>query len=917
MSSISASPDQPKPRFMTPIHVAFWLLVNPSGWRKALDEIDPTLPIDFSIASLNPQQRKNRSLWRFLLYNYLLLMSMSTLVVLLVLVLSGATGPVIIQSLWLTFGYSLILPLVMGYAFSVGSGMVFGGQLALGVGLLARQTDFFFLPVAIAGGLTGCVLLNRSRDMRSIFRGRIIVGLLAGVLSAGLLLSLGVFIVSGKVFGFPLGNPGGAPLHAPFAQIITITSGVLYAVTFTIAVAAKAHKSFWRSLPAGVIAGIILAISYYLFVRSEENSPIFLISAAIGAGLLMFLLFSLPWIFTDWVGGPQAAAVAAAVITGVSWVKLGSYLVVGYSENQANYFWALLTVGIGLSFSTWRPFLFLPFISVWNNFLYSLERSRKTGPLKYFRLHSVFWEESQLIHWPGLDEYLLLQAERDPLEYEKNAIILAQTPQRGIVQRVEIELITRKFEECTDVFTIAEVYRHTHSKFLDGPVAIILRTFYQMSRDAESALNLPTAYQRRLALGRLRSDLNLFQRELFFSNHPYTQWFTSVLARWDRIFESHINQLTHESSFQQEIVNPYICGMPLNNEQEVFVGRTDIMARIERLLTDPNRPPLHLFGQRRMGKTSLLLNLDHYLPSSMICVFLDGQALGGYRDTGEVFAYIIEETRSKTYRQHGLKLPRLQLDEDSTSDYSRISKWVDTVEKILASQNLFILTMLDEFEALSSALQATSLKVQDFLGLARFMTQHRPHFKSLYVGSHSLDEIGLWSTFLFNAQVIKVGRLAPVETLRLIENPVKNFNLKYDPFASQRILNLTSGHPHLVQSVCFELVMIKNEQPSSRRFLVTLPDVEEAAKRSLSSISFFFADIRGKQINPETMSMLDYLADKGENEVIAQVEWAARFPTHFDRNLNLALKRDLVEPVDGGYKFQVEMIRRWFAERPF
>lgn len=917
MSSLSVSPGHTKPRFTTPIHVAFWLLVNPSGWRKALDEIDPTLPIDFSIASLNPQQLKNRLLWRFLLYNYLLLITMSTLGVLLVLKLNGTPEPVIIQSIWLALGYSLILPPVMGYAFGVGSGMVYGGLIALGVGLLARQTDFFFLPVSIAGGLTGCGLLNRSRDIRSLFRGRKFIGLLAGFVSAGLLLSLGVLIISGKVLGISPGNPGGEPLNNPSAQFIAITSGVLYAIMFTAAVAAKAHKLFWRSLPAGVIAGITLAISYYLFVRSDENTAIFLISAAIGAGLLMFLLFSIPWLLTNWVGGPQAAAVAAAVVTGVSWVRLGSYLVVDYSENQGNYFWALLTVGICLLFSTWRPILLLPIISVWNNLLYSLERGRKTGPLKFFRLHSVFWEEGQLIHWPGLDEFLLLQAERDPLEYEKNAVVLAHTTQRGIVQRVEIELITRKFEECADVFSIAEVYRYTQSKFLDGPAAIILRTFYQMSRDAESALNLPTVYQSRLAFGRLLSDLNLFQRELFFSNHPYTQWFTSVLASWDRIIAAHINQLAQESSFLQEIVNPYICGMPLNNEQEVFVGRTDIMARIERLLTDPNRPPLHLYGQRRMGKTSLLLNLDRYLPSSMICVFLDGQALGGYRDTGEVFAYIIEEIRSKTYRQHGLKLPRLQLDEDSTSDFSRISKWVDTVEKVLAGQNLFILAMLDEFEALTSALQDSKLKAQDFLGLARFMIQHRPHFKSLYVGSHSLDEIGLWSTLLFNAQVVKVGRLAPVETLRLIENPVKNFNLKYDPMASQRILNLTSGHPHLVQSVCFELVMIKNEQPSSRRFLVTLPDVEEAAKRSSSSISFFFADIRGKQINPETMSMLDYLADKGENEVIARDEWAARFPRHFDRNLALALKRDLVEQVNGGYKFQVEMIRRWFAERPF
>lgn len=906
-----------KLRFSTPVHIAFWLLVNPAGWRNTLDEIDPTLPINFSIASLTPKQRKNPLLWRFLLQNYLLLIILSVLVVPAALSLLGFSRSVIIQSTWLTFGYSVILPLVMGYGFGVGSGIVFGGFVALGMGLLARRTDYFYLPGAIAGGLTGCLLLNRSGEKRSFFRSRIIIGLFAGFLSASLLLYLGVIIASGKVFGFYIGTPGGMVLSENKALILTITSGAFYTIMFSLALSAKTRKSFRQTLSAGLIAGSLLALSYFFFVRSPENSPIFLISAAAGAGLLMFLLFTIPWLITDWAGGPQAAAVTAAMITGISWVRLSSYLVVDYTDNPNNFLWASLVVIIGLSFSIWRPIIFLPLISIWNNFLYSMERIRKTGPLKYFRYHSVFWEESQLIHWPGLDEYLLLQAERDPVEYERNAVTLASTPQRGIVQRVEIELITRKFESCEDIPSIAAVYRHTQSKFLDGPAAAILRTFYQMSRDTESALNLPTDYQSRLAFGRLRSDLNLFQRELIFTNHPYTQWFTSVLTKWDQIFERHINRLAQEATFQQEIDNPYICGMPLNNEQEVFVGRTDIMARIERLLTDPNRPPLHLYGQRRMGKTSLLLNLDHYLPSSMICVFLDGQALGGYRNIRTVFEYIIEETRSKAYRQHGLKLPAIQLTGDTANNYAQISSWVDTVEKILSSQNLFLLTMLDEFEALGPAIEDPGLKSKEFMGLGRFIIQHRPHFKSLFVGSHTLDEVGIWSPFLFNAQVVKVGRLDPDETLQLIEKPVKNFNLKYEPGASRRILTLTSGHPHLVQSICFELVMLKNEQPSDQRFLVTLGDVEEAARRSLVSISFFFVDVRGNQINPETTAMLDYLADMGENAVMPHGEWAALFPSNFDGNLALAQKRDLVEPVNGGYKFQVEMIRRWFAERPF
>jgi hypothetical protein len=409
----------------------------------------------------------------------------------------------------------------------------------------------------------------------------------------------------------------------------------------------------------------------------------------------------------------------------------------------------------------------------------------------------------------------------------------------------------------------------------------------------------------------------LFQRELILSPKKHTARYNRVTAIWDGVIESSIGQLAREASFQQEIDNPYICGMPLNSQQEVFVGRADIMARLERLLMDPYRPPLHLYGQRRMGKTSLLLNLDHYLPSSIISVFFDGQGVSGYLESTDLYLYFITEIRIQAQKQRAIDLPPLTLRENSTGNFAQISAWVDRAEAILADNGAFVLFMVDEFEALETLVRNSQLLAQEYLGLTRFILQHRTHFKLLFVGSHSLDEVGAWATFLFNAQVVKIGRLAPEETMRLIEHPVKNFPLKYEPTASQHILSLTRGHPHLVQSICYELVMLKNEQSSEQRFIVTEVDVEEAAKRTLVSSSFFFVDIRGPQINPSTAAMLDHLADMGPGALISQEEWVVRFPDNFDANLSLALKRDLIEEYNGWYRFQVEMIRRWFAYRPF
>ena len=48
---------------------------------------------------------------------------------------------------------------------------------------------------------------------------------------------------------------------------------------------------------------------------------------------------------------------------------------------------------------------------------------------------------------------------------------------------------------------------------------------------------------------------------------------------------------------------------------------------IEKLIMSPTAPPLLLYGQRRVGKTSLLRNLRRMLPSTWVTLFVDLQAL--------------------------------------------------------------------------------------------------------------------------------------------------------------------------------------------------------------------------------------------------------------------------------------------------
>ena len=59
--------------------------------------------------------------------------------------------------------------------------------------------------------------------------------------------------------------------------------------------------------------------------------------------------------------------------------------------------------------------------------------------------------------------------------------------------------------------------------------------------------------------------------------------------------------------------NPYIAGNPVGG-QKSFIGRKDVFKDVLRVLKSANENALVLFGQRRIGKTSILQELSHRLP---------------------------------------------------------------------------------------------------------------------------------------------------------------------------------------------------------------------------------------------------------------------------------------------------------------
>ncbi|MBD2169035.1 ATP-binding protein [Calothrix membranacea FACHB-236] len=565
--------------------------------------------------------------------------------------------------------------------------------------------------------------------------------------------------------------------------------------------------------------------------------------------------------------------------------------------------------GIGVTINLWRPVIFYPFVTLFNILLYQIDKQRKDNTT-LLRWHSAFWDELQYIPLIGLDKHLILVIERNPPEGQAAVDYLNNSRQSWATQAAQIELDIRKLEHCADIEAISHAHFRLVTSELESSVNNLLNIFSRISQDVDAALNQKGIYNQRQILNGVVDRLNAHSQEIIRISNEYATRLYPIAQSWLNIINKHIEELIQATELLQEIDNPYIIGVPLNEQLEIFTGRTSIGLRIEQLLLDFRRPPLLLYGQRRMGKTSLLNNLGKLLPNTIIPMFVDLQGAPSSASNHAGFLYNLAREMVKSAKQQGVILLPLTREVLNSDPFTSFDEWLDKVEQKLKKNTALL--MLDEFEVLDSAITKGRFDEQDILGMLRHLIQHRPRFKVLLAGSHTIEEYQRWASYLINVQVVHISYLKEAEARQLIERPVKDFTLRYEPDAVERVLQLTRCHPFLIQLLCAEIIALKNEQDPSVRRLATLADVEAAIPEAFKSGSFFFADIQNNQVDDHGRAILRFIAAQGEGAMVNIQAISQQFP-NADITLKLLLQRELIEENGQDYCFSVELIRRWFT----
>ena len=262
----------------------------------------------------------------------------------------------------------------------------------------------------------------------------------------------------------------------------------------------------------------------------------------------------------------------------------------------------------------------------------------------------------------------------------------------------------------------------------------------------------------------------------------------------------------------EPIPNPYAPGTPLRTGSPLFYGRRDL---INFILNNAKQVyqqnVVVLVGQRRTGKTSILLNISEMVSDELLPVYVDCQSLGvvpGMAGFLHDLAWFISD--AALLRDIEIDVPDLELWEKDPVHFFQRTFLPQLYAQVPDETDIMLI--FDEFESFEDLVKAGILP-PTFFPFLRHLMQHATRLSFVFAGTHLLEEMGsdYWSVLFNIALYRKVTYLETEALKRLITEPVAP-RLVYDDLALEKIERVTAGHPYFAQLVCYTLVNYANRR---------------------------------------------------------------------------------------------------------
>ncbi len=303
--------------------------------------------------------------------------------------------------------------------------------------------------------------------------------------------------------------------------------------------------------------------------------------------------------------------------------------------------------------------------------------------------------------------------------------------------------------------------------------------------------------------------------------------------------------------------NPYSVGRWLRGPDHY--GREQLLE----YLISAEDPAIWVVGTRRMGKTSMLRQLEWLLTrqegASAVPLFWDLQG-SETKDDFDYELFLAVEDEMPRFQAYGVDVSALY-----NQDAIHILR---TLQRALRAHGKHLLLLIDEAEAW------ISLARNDYQALARL----RKAFQNggmrtimtstkLLMQLNDLTRNWLTSPFLFGFTLVNLWNLEPEASVSLVMQEQSNTPVNVERERIDDILRHSHRHPYLVQTLCYRLFEEKQGRGSLREIR------EEDLQADHLLAGFFEVDF--KCLAPTERQILLTVARQGvisEEELVAKTD---------------------------------------------
>ncbi len=355
---------------------------------------------------------------------------------------------------------------------------------------------------------------------------------------------------------------------------------------------------------------------------------------------------------------------------------------------------------------------------------------------------------------------------------------------------------------------------------------------------------------------------------------------------------------------------------PVRQAQDLY-GRRVELERIERVIASGARRPVVVYGERRIGKTSLLhvvaARLSEVSEPRITPLFPATVGVYSLQDFAKEALQSLCAFRGTSLRARGL------LGTAGQFHMATIGQFVDETKELLRDSPATIhLLCIDEFDALLHNCTAYGQDVEAFkiLDLChQLVMQSDPLLTFLFTMTRLPDAVrdSVYTLVIDEAERIDLYPLSYTESDELLDG-IFGTRVAFERAQREQLERLAGGHPYLLKLLLANwLHRFSAEAPPER---ATASALEQAAGAAACDprAEHALGNLLRVHFEPRERDLVTLMAALGDR--IAPGQIGRVDITWHTAAENLVRRGYLLGEGDGGYRFRAALLGRWLRQRP-